>query len=173
MPELNVATAIQACLALCAECCVSWIENIVRTLASVISTPDTNCMRINRCNSLTGKLAILCMFEVLNLYADTHTSRSVCLCPPINSALPFVDMGLHLVALYGKPYLKAAKDTWSLLVDRGIDAIVNDSLVNMSACYFKPPWTTLSNICVGNSTDLGCLFCRHALLVVRIHLSTM
>lgn len=36
-------------------------------------------------------------------------------------------------ALYGKPYLGAAKDTWRLFKDRGIDAIVNDSLVGMSA----------------------------------------
>ena len=35
-------------------------------------------------------------------------------------------------ALYGKTYLNAAKDTWGLFVDRGIDALVNDSLVGMS-----------------------------------------
>lgn len=35
-------------------------------------------------------------------------------------------------ALYGKPYIDAAKDTWRLFKDRGIDTIVNDSLVNMS-----------------------------------------
>ena len=34
-------------------------------------------------------------------------------------------------ALYGKPYLAAAKDTWGLFKDRGIDAVINDSLVNM------------------------------------------
>jgi len=39
------------------------------------------------------------------------------------------------IALYGKPYMKAAKDTWTLLVDRGIDAIVNDSLVSMTLTW--------------------------------------
>ncbi|TCD67439.1 Protein pns1, partial [Steccherinum ochraceum] len=39
------------------------------------------------------------------------------------------------IALYGKPYLSAAKDTWRLLVDRGIDAIVNDSLVTMTLTW--------------------------------------
>ncbi|KAI5476925.1 hypothetical protein MNV49_007026 [Pseudohyphozyma bogoriensis] len=34
------------------------------------------------------------------------------------------------IALYGKPYIKAAKDTWNLFKDRGIDALVNDCLVN-------------------------------------------
>ncbi|KAL4254261.1 Protein PNS1 [Abortiporus biennis] len=39
------------------------------------------------------------------------------------------------IALYGKPYLKAAKDTWGLFVDRGIDALVNDSLVGMTLTW--------------------------------------
>ncbi|KAF9168054.1 putative choline transporter, neither null mutation nor overexpression affects choline transport [Actinomortierella ambigua] len=33
------------------------------------------------------------------------------------------------VAMYGKPFIVAAKDTWELIKDRGVDAIVNDSLV--------------------------------------------
>ncbi|KAG1776941.1 plasma-membrane choline transporter-domain-containing protein [Suillus placidus] len=36
------------------------------------------------------------------------------------------------IALYGKPYIKAAKDTWAMFMDRGIDALVNDSLIGMS-----------------------------------------
>jgi hypothetical protein len=38
------------------------------------------------------------------------------------------------IALYGKPYIQAAKDTWRLFKDRGIDTLVNDSLVGMSVC---------------------------------------
>ncbi|GAA5927016.1 hypothetical protein JCM1841_001611 [Sporobolomyces salmonicolor] len=34
------------------------------------------------------------------------------------------------IALYGKPYIAAAKDTWSLFKDRGITALINDCLVN-------------------------------------------
>lgn len=33
------------------------------------------------------------------------------------------------IAIYGKPYIQAAKDTWSLIKSRGIDAVVNDSLI--------------------------------------------
>ncbi|TRM69781.1 plasma-membrane choline transporter-domain-containing protein [Schizophyllum amplum] len=36
------------------------------------------------------------------------------------------------IALYGKGYLPAAKDTWRLFKDRGIDALINDSLVGMT-----------------------------------------
>ncbi|VDB96491.1 unnamed protein product [Peniophora sp. CBMAI 1063] len=34
------------------------------------------------------------------------------------------------IALYGKSYVKAAKDTWRLIKDRGVDAIINDSIVS-------------------------------------------
>lgn len=34
------------------------------------------------------------------------------------------------VALYGKAFIPAAKDTWGLMRDRGIDALINDSLVS-------------------------------------------
>ena len=37
-----------------------------------------------------------------------------------------------ILALYGKPYIAAAKDTWRLFTEKGIDALVNDSLVGMS-----------------------------------------
>jgi hypothetical protein len=37
-----------------------------------------------------------------------------------------------LTALYGKSYIPAAKDTWRLLKQRGIDALVNDNLVSIS-----------------------------------------
>ncbi|KAH7888708.1 plasma-membrane choline transporter-domain-containing protein [Phlebopus sp. FC_14] len=39
------------------------------------------------------------------------------------------------IALYGKPYIRAAKDTWRLFKDRGIDALVNDSLVGMTLMF--------------------------------------
>jgi hypothetical protein len=33
------------------------------------------------------------------------------------------------IALYGKAYIPAAKDTWTMMKDRGIDALVNDCLI--------------------------------------------
>jgi hypothetical protein len=41
------------------------------------------------------------------------------------------------IALYGKGYIPAAKDTWRLFKDRGIDAVVNDSLVSMGNSFFS------------------------------------
>ncbi|TIA89486.1 hypothetical protein E3P81_02942 [Wallemia ichthyophaga] len=39
------------------------------------------------------------------------------------------------IALYGKSYLQSAKSTWHLFKDRGIDALVNDSLVSIGLTY--------------------------------------
>ncbi|OCF36948.1 protein PNS1 [Kwoniella heveanensis BCC8398] len=39
------------------------------------------------------------------------------------------------LSLYGKSYIPAAKDTWTLLKDRGIDALVNDSLVGTALMW--------------------------------------
>ncbi|KAJ3348799.1 putative choline transporter, neither null mutation nor overexpression affects choline transport [Allomyces javanicus] len=33
------------------------------------------------------------------------------------------------VAIYGKPFCRAAKDTWTMIKDRGVDAIINDDLI--------------------------------------------
>ncbi len=33
------------------------------------------------------------------------------------------------VAIYGSPFIQAAKDTWNLLSSKGLDAIINDDLV--------------------------------------------
>ena len=34
------------------------------------------------------------------------------------------------IALYGKAYIPAAKDTWTMMKNRGIDALVNDCLIS-------------------------------------------
>ncbi|KAJ2002490.1 putative choline transporter, neither null mutation nor overexpression affects choline transport, partial [Coemansia thaxteri] len=33
------------------------------------------------------------------------------------------------IAVYGKPFTQAAKDTWTLIKDRGVDALINDCLI--------------------------------------------
>lgn len=39
------------------------------------------------------------------------------------------------ISLYGKPYIPAAKDTWRLFKDRGIDALINDSLTGIAMTW--------------------------------------
>ncbi|EJF65249.1 hypothetical protein DICSQDRAFT_159440 [Dichomitus squalens LYAD-421 SS1] len=54
----------------------------------------------------------------------------------IESAVEYFNRYAYIeIALYGKPYIQAAKDTWRLFKDRGIDALVNDSLVGMTLTW--------------------------------------
>ena len=75
-------------------------------------------------------------------------------------------------ALYGKSYIEAAKDTWALFVDRGIDALVNDSLVSMSeyCSSLKLGFLLLMYI---SSVDLGRICHWFDVIVIRVHIPTM
>ena len=70
------------------------------------------------------------------------------------------------LALYGKPYLSAARDTWRLFLDRGIDALVNDSLVGISqARAFLRICTALTH---SDSHDLGSVRCWDAFFSLQL-----
>lgn len=73
----------------------------------------------------------------------------------------------YRIALYGKPYIKAAKDTWNLFKDRGIDALVNDCLINnIWQVYHPERQCSISMLipCAAPSQDFRLLRCRRALL---------
>ncbi|KAI0369721.1 DUF580-domain-containing protein [Pilatotrama ljubarskyi] len=54
----------------------------------------------------------------------------------IESAVEYFNRYAYIeIALYGKPYISASKDTWRLFKDRGIDALINDSLVGMTLTW--------------------------------------
>ncbi|KAL2709739.1 Protein PNS1 [Kluyveromyces marxianus] len=40
------------------------------------------------------------------------------------------------IALYGKPYLRAAKETWHMIREKGIDALINDNLINVALGFY-------------------------------------
>lgn len=53
-----------------------------------------------------------------------------CIISIIQSIAEFINRyAFSHIALYGKPYIQAAKDTWSMMKNRGIDALVNDCLI--------------------------------------------
>jgi len=77
-----------------------------------------------------------------NANADGHPVEAVLACCAecfvgiIESLVEYFNRYAYIeIALYGKPYIRAAKDTWRLLKDRGIDAIINDSLVSMTLTW--------------------------------------
>jgi hypothetical protein len=52
-----------------------------------------------------------------------------------NLPCSFNKYALINVSLYGNSYITAAKETWRLMKDRGIDALATDSLVNIVWTY--------------------------------------
>ncbi|KAL6247873.1 pH nine-sensitive protein 1 [Rhinocladiella similis] len=53
-----------------------------------------------------------------------------CMIGILNWLIEFINRyAFSHIALYGKAYIPAAKDTWKMMKDRGIDALVNDCLV--------------------------------------------
>ncbi|KAF8234031.1 DUF580-domain-containing protein [Tricholoma matsutake] len=77
-----------------------------------------------------------------NASADGHPVEAclaccaVCCIGCIENLVEYFNRYAYIeIALYGKPYIEAAKDTWRLFKDRGIDAIVNDSLVGMTMTW--------------------------------------
>lgn len=69
--------------------------------------------------SQDGNIAAACAFCILG-----------CIIGIIDWAVQFINRYAFVhIALYGKPYFAAAKDTWTMMRQRGIDALVNDCLV--------------------------------------------
>ncbi|KAJ4487395.1 plasma-membrane choline transporter-domain-containing protein [Lentinula edodes] len=61
---------------------------------------------------------------------------AACFVGCIESAVEYFNRYAYIeIALYGKSYIGASKDTWRLFKDRGIDALVNDSLVGMTLTW--------------------------------------
>eukprot|EP00741_Cyanophora_paradoxa_P010617 tig00020537_g10261.t1 len=65
------------------------------------------------------------------------------------AALYFNAYAYAHVAIYGKPYLAAARDTCRLLRDRGLDAVVNDNIVAGVAVWGSVLGGTLTATLVG------------------------
>jgi hypothetical protein len=77
-----------------------------------------------------------------NANADGHPVEAclaccaACFIGCIESMVEYFNRYAYIeIALYGKSYLTASKDTWRLFKDRGIDALVNDSLVGMTLTW--------------------------------------
>ncbi|CAG8704238.1 28180_t:CDS:2 [Dentiscutata erythropus] len=74
---------------------------------------------------------------VLRTFADSDDGACgflacciACLLAWIESIVEYFNFYAYVeVAIYGKSYCQAAKDTWTLIKDRGIEAIINDDLI--------------------------------------------
>jgi len=87
-------------------CLGSLIVSVLETLRSLL-----RYSRAQRDN-----LAAFCMDFILSI---------------IDSLIQYFNIyAFTQVAIYGKPYIQAAKDTWNLISNHGIQAIINDSLIS-------------------------------------------
>ena len=120
-------------MALCAECFIGCIENLVEYF--------------NR-------------YAYIEIGMSTASGRVVC-----------DHLLISLAALYGKPYIQAAKDTWNLFKDRGIDALVNDSLVGMSESDRRP--LPLRVLTPSSSLDVGSLRGWSVVLTVCVSIPSL
>ncbi|RMZ85249.1 hypothetical protein DV738_g311, partial [Chaetothyriales sp. CBS 135597] len=78
----------------------------------------------------------ICSIAQQQQAADDNIIGTICFCI-LGCLLGLLDWAVQFInryafshiALYGKAYFAAAKDTWTMMKDRGIDALVNDCLV--------------------------------------------
>lgn len=56
------------------------------------------------------------------------------------------------MAIYGKPFIPAARQTWTMIKDRGIEAMINDNLIGNVLFMGKRRVDLPSNIWVSNRT---------------------
>ena len=83
--------------------------NFLRQLVSVAQNQE----------AAQGNAAAACAFFILG-----------CLVSILQAIAEFINRyAFSHIALYGKPYIAAAKDTWTMMKNRGIDALVNDCLI--------------------------------------------
>ncbi|KAJ7901833.1 plasma-membrane choline transporter-domain-containing protein [Mycena olivaceomarginata] len=84
---------------------------------------------------------IVTLLEILKMVLHAVQSSANAEGHPVEACLAccascFVGIIESLVQYFNRcPYISAAKDTWNLLVDRGVSAVVNDSLVGMTLTW--------------------------------------
>ncbi|KAF8305168.1 DUF580-domain-containing protein [Clavulina sp. PMI_390] len=90
------------------------ILEMMRALTGMLTSPGAGYATVDEPCSILCLLCVQCfvgLFEYFNRYAYIE------------------------IALYDKGYITAAKDSWKLFQDRGVNAIINDSLVNAALLW--------------------------------------
>lgn len=90
----------------------SLIVTIINCLRQICSVAQQN-------EAQSGNLVGVALFCILRCFISI-----------LDWAVQFINRYAFChIALYGKSYINAAKDTWKMIKDRGIDALVNECLV--------------------------------------------
>ncbi|KAK9721189.1 putative choline transporter, neither null mutation nor overexpression affects choline transport [Basidiobolus ranarum] len=109
------------------------------------SSPTPGSLK-RACTTSFGSVAfgslLIALFQTVRAIVRELTSNSDSLCGSvlaccIQCLLSWIEgmiayfnhYAFTQIAIYGKPYCQASKDTWTLIQDRGIDAMINDNLI--------------------------------------------
>lgn len=85
------------------------LVNLLRQICSIAAQQEASE------GSLVGSLVFCCLGFLLTI---------------LQWAVEFLNRyAFSYIALYGRPYLQAAKATWTMIKDRGIDALINECLI--------------------------------------------
>ncbi|KAJ3326198.1 putative choline transporter, neither null mutation nor overexpression affects choline transport [Boothiomyces sp. JEL0866] len=103
------------------NCYGSLLIAIIQTLKFLVN----NARKNDGGDNIALQIILCCIACILNIFQDLLEY--------------FNKYAFAQVAIYGKDYCTAAKDTWELAKSRGIDAVINDNLI-------------------GNVLGMGCLF---------------
>ncbi|KAK3672085.1 pH nine-sensitive protein 1 [Recurvomyces mirabilis] len=88
-------------------------------LVAIINMLRQACSIAQQSQAGSGNGAAACAFCLLQ-----------CVLGLVDWAVQFINRyAFSYIALYGKNYIQSAKDTWKLIKDRGIDALVNECLI--------------------------------------------
>ncbi|KAJ3315636.1 putative choline transporter, neither null mutation nor overexpression affects choline transport [Boothiomyces sp. JEL0838] len=103
------------------NCYGSLLIAIIQTLKFIVNSARKN----DGGDNIVLQIILCCIACILSIFQDLLEY--------------FNKYAFAQVAIYGKDYCTAAKDTWELAKSRGIDAVINDNLI-------------------GNVLGMGCLF---------------
>ena len=93
-------------------CYGSLIIALIQTLRAILSSLKDQAMRDGNFCACFCLICLECIMSIIE-----------------SIALYFNHYAFTQVAIYGKDYCTAGKDTWQLLKSRGVDAVINDSLI--------------------------------------------
>ena len=88
-------------------------------IVAIINMLRQACSIAQQNSAASGNIATEILFCVLQ-----------CLIGLLDWAVQFINRyAFSYIALYGKSYIAAAKDTWTMIKNRGVDALVNECLI--------------------------------------------
>lgn len=89
-------------------------------LVAIVQVLRQACSIASQNEAAEGNIFGMCLFCCLRFLIDI-----------LDWAIQFLnEYAFSYIALYGQSYIPAAKATWKMIKDRGVDAIVNECLIN-------------------------------------------